>query len=92
MHEARFWDEAYSIADIKSSLSILSGMESSLVAYFPMDEGKGTLITDKARGNNAIMHGNWSTPDGKAIQLDGATEWLWLIVRRFLLRMIRILL
>ena len=74
MHEARFWDEAYSIADIKSrSLSILSGMESSLVAYFPMDEGKGTLITDKARGNNAIMHGNWSTPDGKAIQLDGAT-------------------
>ena len=74
MHEARFWDEAYTIADIKSrSLSILSGMESSLVAYFPMDEGKGTLVEDKARGNNATMYGNWSTPDGKAVQFGGTT-------------------
>ena len=74
MHEARFWDEAYAIADIKSrSLSILSGMESSLVAYFPMDEGKGTLVEDKARGNNATMYGNWSTPDGKAVQFGGTT-------------------
>ncbi|MCP9610485.1 T9SS type A sorting domain-containing protein [Coprobacter sp. LH1063] len=77
MHEARFWDEARSISDIKSkSLSILSGMESSLVTYLPMDEGEGSLIIDKARGNNASLHGTWSTPAGKATQFDNATGML----------------
>lgn len=72
MHEVRIWEKAVSVADIKAKgLTILSGIEPSLMAYYPMNEAKGTLVTDKARGNNAVLAGEWNTLAGKAITFNG---------------------
>ena len=72
MHEARIWaDTLNSIKLQVNSLSMLSGSENSLIAYYPMNEGKGKVIFDKAHGSNAALNGLWSTPAGKAISLNG---------------------
>ena len=72
MHELRLWEKAKTKAKVKSEhLSILSGMEPALVNYYPMNEGKGDIVKDKARANNALMTASWATPEGFALSLDG---------------------
>lgn len=72
MHEARIWTRVLTPTTLQTgSLKRLSGAEEGLLAYYPMTEGKGSVILDKAHGNNAILTGSWSTPPGKAISLDG---------------------
>lgn len=72
MHGVRIWSEDLSALTLQqASLTRLSGAENSLLALYPMTEGKGTTVFDKAHGNNGILTGNWSTPAGKALQLKG---------------------
>lgn len=72
MHDFRLWDAAVSINKIKeNSLKVLSGLESSLMLYYPMNEGRGNELTDKARGNTAVLNGSWNTPDGRAVNFTG---------------------
>lgn len=72
MHDFRLWDAAVAIDDIKAkSLTVLSGLEPSLMLYYPMNEGLGNELTDKARGNTAIFNGTWATPDGYAVSFGG---------------------
>lgn len=72
MHDFRLWDAAVAIDDIKAkSLTVLSGLEPSLMLYYPMNEGLGDELTDKARGNTAILNGTWATPDGYAVNFSG---------------------
>ena len=68
IHEARIWSAVKTSVDLQvNSLINLSGGENGLLAYYPMNEGKGTIAYDKAHGSNAKLTGNWTTPPGKAV-------------------------
>lgn len=73
MHNARIWDKVLTSGRIQTnSLTLLSGAESNLLAYYPMNEGKGTTLLDKARGANLEMNGSeWSLPEGRTANFDG---------------------
>ncbi len=72
LHEARIWEDTLTSIRLQvNSLNMLSGAENSLLAYYPMSEGKGTTVFDKAHGSHALLNGLWSTPEGKAIGLNG---------------------
>src|SRR3546814_657922 len=72
MHETRIWGEALTALRLQTnSLRILSGAENGLLAYYPMNEGKGSVAFDKAHGSNARLVGEWSTPPGKALAFSG---------------------
>ncbi|MCW3081222.1 MAG: Pentaxin family, partial [Segetibacter sp.] len=72
MHEARIWSDTLNSIKLQvNSLSILSGAENGLIAYYPMSEGKGQVVFDKAHGSHAALDGLWSTPAGKGISLIG---------------------
>ncbi|WP_243699169.1 LamG-like jellyroll fold domain-containing protein [Anseongella ginsenosidimutans] len=72
MHETRIWTEALSAVRLQTnSLKRLSGAENGLLAYYPMNEGKGELAIDKAHGSHARLRGEWSTPAGRSIDFNG---------------------
>ena len=77
MDDFRVWDKAMNFSDIKTTADRrLSGAEPSLIAYYPMDEARGEVVLDKARGNNARLTGDWSTPLGYAMNFDGQNDVL----------------
>ena len=70
LHELRIWSNVLTAVTLQqNSLKRLSGEESGLLTYYPMTEGKGNIVFDKARGVNAKLTGNWSLPPGKAVAL-----------------------
>ena len=77
MDDFRIWDKTMDFSDIKTTADrCLSGAEPSLIAYYPMDEARGEVVLDKARGNNARLTGEWSTPNGFAVLFDGKDDML----------------
>lgn len=74
MHNARIWDKECSRARLQTnSLTLLSGAESNLMAYYPMNEARGSMLTDKAHGANLEMNGGtWVVPEGRGATLNGA--------------------
>lgn len=72
LHGARIWTRDLAATELQTgSLTQLSGAEEALLAYYPMTEGKGSILFDQAHGDNATLTGRWSTPPGKSISLDG---------------------
>lgn len=72
IHEARIWTQLIPATVLQTnSLVHLSGYEDGLLAYYPINEGRGSIAFDKAHGNNATITGSWSTPPGKAMALNG---------------------
>ena len=73
MLEARVWVKAISQAEIvETHEHRLTGYERKLAAYYPMNEGRGNVCSDKASGSNLSLHGfAWTTPAGYALHLDG---------------------
>ncbi|NDW13706.1 T9SS C-terminal target domain-containing protein [Bacteroides sp. 214] len=73
MSELRVWDRPLSMGTLNQNRSIsLKGSEPGLIAYYPMDEGRGTVAKDKARGANALMHAQWFIDrSGFAAKFDG---------------------
>ena len=78
LHNIRIWDEVRSMADLQLySLSKLTGNEIGLMLYAPVNEGKGSVAQDLARGSNFAINGcEWSMPDGYATMFDGSTGYL----------------
>lgn len=78
MHNARIWDKAQTSGRLQTnSLTQLSGAETNLIAYYPMNEAKGTVIADKARGVNLAMNGSeWALPEGRALTLNGTDQYV----------------
>ncbi len=78
MHNARIWDKAQTSGRLQTnSLTLFSGAESNLMAYYPMNEAKGTVLTDKARGVNLAMNGSeWALPEGRALTLNGTDQYV----------------
>lgn len=72
MHDVSVWSKVITAINLQiNSLTRFSGAENALLAYYPMTEGKGNILFDKAHGNNAQFTGIWSTPPGRSLQLDG---------------------
>ncbi len=71
----RIWNAVRSLADIQgNSTAQLSGNDLNLIAYYEMDEAKGSATEDKARGANLVMKGgSWALPEGRSAEFDGAS-------------------
>lgn len=78
MHGARIWDKVMTPARLQSnSLTMLSGAESNLIAYYPMSEAKGSVLADKAHGANLEMRGGeWANPEGRAAAFNGKDQYV----------------
>lgn len=69
--EARVWTKYLTPDDLTlTHMKRLSGYEHNLLAYYPMNEGKGTILKDEAHGANLQMHNlDWQNPAGMAPHL-----------------------
>lgn len=78
MHGARIWDKVLTPARLQTnSLTMLSGAESNLIAYYPMSEAKGNVLADKAQGANLEMRGGeWANPEGRAAAFNGKDQYV----------------
>ena len=76
-HQIRIWNRALSSSVISSRLNInLTGREPGLVGYWPMEEGRGNLIADKARARNAEMYAQWQlSPKSSSASFDGINDY-----------------
>lgn len=72
MLEARLWTKELTLPEIAATNKVLTGYERKLLAYYPMNEGRGSKLADKANGASLFTHGqSWNNPDGLALCLDG---------------------
>ena len=74
MLEARVWTKVLSQNEIgQTHLKRLTGYERKLAAYYPMNEGRGETMFDKASGTNLSIHGAaWTIPAGYSLHLNGS--------------------
>ena len=73
MMEARLWYAAMDGALIGTTYGSrrLTGYESNLVDYYPMNEGSGDYVTDHTQGANArLMGASWAIPRGLSLHLE----------------------
>ena len=71
MLEARIWTKALTPAEIANThLKYLTGFERELLAYYPMNEGQGEALTDKANGATLFLHGaTWNFEKGISLHI-----------------------
>lgn len=74
MCEVRIWNTTRTVVEITANMyKRVLGNETGLVAYFPMDEGTGTTITDRStNSNNGTAVGSPTWINGAPIQGSGA--------------------
>tara|TARA_B100001109_G_scaffold255893_1_gene262588 strand:- start:7710 stop:17348 length:9639 start_codon:yes stop_codon:yes gene_type:complete len=77
IHELRIWTSYLSAAEIAARMGVsLSGREPSLAAYYPMNEGRGSVVVDKARMRNAQFFAEWEiNPSSSSLALDGVNQY-----------------
>jgi hypothetical protein len=78
IHNVRVWENVINGRNIQlNSLLQLAGIEDGLMAYYPMNEGRGTLCEDKARGATMTQHGTqWAMPEGYAVTTNQGRDYL----------------
>ncbi len=74
----RVWNACRTAAQLQANAAIqLSGNNVGLIGYYAMDEARGTITEDKARGVNLMLEGaEWALPQGFATQFDGKTGYV----------------
>ncbi len=74
MLEARIWNKALTPAEMAESSKSLNGYEPGLVNYYPMNEGFGSEVKDKAQGATINLKNgvSWKLPVGCALRVDGS--------------------
>ena len=75
MLEFRLWNRAMEGGELSSySNKKLTGYESGLLDYYPMNEGEGELCYDKAPGSMDLMllGTSWKRPAGISMKFDGS--------------------
>ena len=75
MLEFRLWNRAMEGGELSSySNKKLTGYESGLLDYYPMNEGEGELCYDKASGSMDLMllGTSWKRPAGISMKFDGS--------------------
>ncbi|MCQ2975164.1 MAG: T9SS type A sorting domain-containing protein, partial [Bacteroidales bacterium] len=70
---ARIWTSQRTSGQLQINSNVqLSGSESGLLDYYPMDEGRGESTTDKARSVDLHLNNcEWVLPKGYAVELNG---------------------
>ena len=71
MLEARLWNRALEADEIANYNQVrLTGHEDGLLAYYPMNDGQGDIVADKAHGAD-LTHttASWTRPEGLSLQL-----------------------
>lgn len=73
MVETRLWSRELSADDVAATYNkVLTGYERKLLAYYPMDEGEGSEIKDKANGATIQLNGQtWNNPVGRSVGFTG---------------------
>lgn len=77
MLEARLWNRTLAMDEIAAYNQVrLTGHEDGLLAYYPMNDGQGTVAADKAHGADlALTSASWTRPVGLSLELPaGNTE------------------
>ncbi len=76
MIEARVWNRTMTESLMRLyAKHKLTGYEMGLVDYYPMNEGKGDIITDVAQGAHAdLVETTWALPHGMSLRLDWSEE------------------
>ena len=71
MMEVRLWTKALAPDEITQTyMTRLTGYERELVAYYPMDEGKGSTLADKANGATLYTYqANWEYQKGISLRV-----------------------
>ena len=77
--EVRLWTKALTTDEVaQTHLRRLTGYERELVAYYPMNEGKGEMLTDKANGATLYTQGAaWEHQRGISLHI-AADQQVWL--------------
>ncbi|MBL6445418.1 T9SS type A sorting domain-containing protein [Fulvivirga sp. 29W222] len=80
IHEVRLWNKALTVSrSVEYMNQTLSGNETGLYGYWPMNEGDGTLALDKAAGRHMAIDANWSLyPGSDAFAFNGSGQYLTL--------------
>ncbi len=76
LDDVRVYNRALSATEIAASLnSTLTGSETGLLAYYPMDEGSGTVINDRTANhlNGTVNGASWVSVTHAAVSLQGGT-------------------
>ena len=83
--ETRVWTKALTLDEInETGNKSLYGHEVNLCAYYPMNEGMGNSIEDKAQGATLLAHSTaWTTLSGKAIRLGSESTDARLTIKPF---------
>lgn len=78
IHNVRIWTAARTSGQLQAqSNQLLSGNEENLLSYYPMDEARGLVLKDKARGLNLAMSGgDWVLPEGRGTRINGSNSFL----------------
>jgi hypothetical protein len=80
LHDLRFWKRSISReAAVANMNSVLTGNETDLLGYWPINEGNGLIANDLARNKHLVIaNTNWDiSPKGTAYNFDG-TNYLTL--------------
>ncbi len=78
IHEFRIWEKSRGFGTVYADmLKALSGSEVGLVGYWPMDDSRGSIATDKARSHHAILNdATWAVfPRGYAMNFNGTSGY-----------------
>lgn len=79
IHDLTLWSKARVLADLSDKDISKSGNEKSLIGYWTMTEGKGTVANDKARNRHIIMPtaNYWYlNNENKAVEFNGINDYL----------------
>lgn len=72
IHELRIWSRPRTASKIVSNMLIsLSGKETGLIGYWPLNDADGVLAVDKVHKRNALVNAKWDiSPSGYSCNLD----------------------
>lgn len=60
VHDIRIWNKTRTIAEVNSVMdSLLSGSQVGLLAYWPLNEGHGTIAKDRAGSHSMTINASW---------------------------------
>ena len=77
INEVRVWSQPLTTSTIYTQMNTrLSGNELYLSAYWPMNEGNGTLVKDITRGRNGSTTASWFIlPGGRSLVFNGQNQY-----------------
>jgi hypothetical protein len=78
IHDMRIWKRTLAYNEVVEVMNVsLSGNEIGLNAYWPMDEGEGSLLNEKAHSRHANVNAGWNiTPASNAYAFNGVDQAL----------------